>query len=131
MESTTTYLMRAADAASFEFMQSVPKRSTAFTKMTDAFQMLRDVIGSGGAYIPKAMLTEVLGVSRQRVDQIIDAGYIKTFVLHGKDYVTETDLRAYIEAAPRHGHEISLPKSKREALSRALALGKESSSSDK
>ena len=117
--------MRAASAETFQFMESVPKRSTAFTKMTDAFQMLRDVIGSGGAYIPKAMVQDVLDVSRQRVDQIIGAGYLATFTLHGKEYVTETDLKAYIEAAPRHGHEISLPKSKREALSRALAHGKE------
>ena len=113
-------------------MGDVPKRATPFTRMLASFQLLRDVIATKGLYIPTAFVKDILGVSRQRVDQLIRDGRLETIMLNDRHYVLETSLASYIQAGnDSRGLDITLPKDKREAWGRALKFGKEFSASDK
>lgn len=119
-------------AVELAFMNEVPKRATAFTRMLDSFQLLRDVIATKGLYIPAGFVKDILGVSKQRVHQLINDGRLETVQLNHMHYVTEKSLLEFITAEKKtRGPAIALAQTKREAWNRAMSYGKEFSSTDK
>lgn len=78
-----------------------------------------DMAKSRGGLLPSCAAQEVLGVSRQRVHQLIAAGQLESVKFHGILFVTGQSLRAVVnsqEPLGGRGH-------KRPSVWRAISIG--------
>jgi hypothetical protein len=115
--------MDGAPAAHFAFMADVPLDAKK-QKRVGLFTMLRAVFKEDGPYIPAGLVQELLGVSRQRVHQLIKDEKIKTVIVDGHHFVTEASLKAYLAESEERGH--NLPRNHRQAMKMAMSWSKSS-----
>jgi hypothetical protein len=78
----------------------IPKRER--TKWDELCEM-QAVVGEHGALVPPASAAEVLDVSKQRVDQLINKGALRAFEFFGKRWVCQSDLKGYVETGRKSG----------------------------
>ncbi len=110
----------------FPFLAETPRRSTVFSRAMDVIRSMQEAQSKHGTLIPAPVLTAILGVSKQRVHQIIAAGDLVSLDFHGRSYVTEASLKAYIQkAAKDEHHQVKMPKGNLDLLKRSFALTKE------
>lgn len=109
----------------FAFVADTPKRSTAFSRAMEAINDLKEVASEHGTLIPAPMLQAILGVSQQRVAQMLTEGKFHVFKFHGKNYVTEESLKHFVQSIKSDDNRVSLPNGKIELLKRSLAMAKD------
>lgn len=109
----------------FGFLESTPKRSTPFTRVMDAIRELTAATEKHGALIPAAFLEQILGVSKQRVHQILNEDKLVVLTFMGKNYVTEDSLVSYVKTINTDDKRVNLPKGRVETFKRAMAYSKE------
>lgn len=110
----------------FPFLATTPRRSTVFSRAMDVIRSMQEAQSEHGTLIPAPVLTAILGVSKQRVHQIIAAGGLVSLDFHGRAYVTEASLKAYIQkAALDEHHQVKMPKGNLDLLKRSFALTKD------
>ena len=76
------------DASEFPFVASLPKREKSRRmQMMEVLGILEERTKERGPVIPQTLAAELLGVSRQRVGQLMEEGRIESFLLNGTRFV--------------------------------------------
>lgn len=120
--------MFEATAHEFSFVNELPKREKSrWAKLWEQFQRASDSAAQHGIILPQAAAAQLLGVSRQRVFQLVEEGRLQTVELAGCRYVTESSIRAFAEAERRSGVHLNTPTTVTECAKRAVAAGREAS----
>jgi hypothetical protein len=86
----------------FAFMDGLPKREKNHRmKLLDVLTELEARAKSKGPVVPQSLAAEIIGVSRQRVGALIEAGRIEAFTLNGSRFVFVRSLHDFLKAGPR------------------------------
>jgi len=88
--------------------------------------LLKAMVASKGLYVPVALTAEILGVSVQRVHDIVRQGYLEKVFVHELTFITEASLIQYVHTERRNGRPPSLPKTLPEMAKMAAKFGRES-----
>jgi hypothetical protein len=96
----------AAGNPEFSFVESLPQAiaAEARTAMEAFKQVMADYEGAQkdhGLLVPITTVAESLGVTSQRVAELLDAGRMHGVVVTGRRWVVASSVVAYIQAGPR------------------------------
>lgn len=118
--------MFEAQALDFPFVATLPKtEKTRVVKLWDHFRELKHIVAEKGMIIPQHLAAELLGVSKQRVNELVDAGRFEVVMVGGVRYVTEDSVVRFAKEERKAGRPFKVPRTAREMwkASRAAAPG--------
>ena len=102
-------------ASEFPFVEGLPKREKSkLAKIMDLFNEARALSDVKGMLVPMAFAAKIVGVSRQRIDELCQKGQLERFYLGQQPFVTEASLIAWGQSERKAGRPLKLPESKRE-----------------
>lgn len=115
-----------AQPLEFPFVERMPKREKSkFVRAWDAFKELSRVTEEKGMLIPQSFAAKVLGVSRQRVWDLVQADRLETVEVNGVTWVTENSVIAYAQSERKAGRPHNVPETVSAAVKRAVEGGRE------
>jgi hypothetical protein len=98
-----------AATADFPFVQELPKRERSkLATLWDLLNEARVATQEHGTPIPVGFAAELLGVSKQRVSQLLDQGKLTTVMLNDQRFVGENSLVAWAKSERIVGRPPSL-----------------------
>lgn len=107
--------MFEADVAEFPFTSELPKRQrTRLQSLWDQLSEIRAVVESKGMLIPASMAAKVLGVSRQRVHDLIKEGRLENVEMNGHNFITEASVVDYAKSERKAGRPVKGVQTARE-----------------
>lgn len=99
--------MFTAAAIDFPFVAELPKRKQSrVLKAWDLIEAMRAVPDEKGLLIPMRIAAKVLGVSTQRVSQLVDAGKLEAVVIDEHPLVTEQSLIEWAKSEKKAGRPL-------------------------
>lgn len=99
-----------AEVKEFPFVEQLPKSEKGrVRKAWDALVELRAAYKEHGLLVPVRLVPQMLNVSRQRVDQIINAGHLKEVRPAGTRFITEASLKAFADLDRGCGYRYADP----------------------
>lgn len=111
----------------FPFVQEMPKREKSkLGKLWDEFRKLQAVARERGAFVPPGIAATLLGVSHQRVGELVKLGRFEAVYIDGRTFILEQSIIDYAESERKSGRPWPGPKSYSEAAKLALKGGRES-----
>jgi hypothetical protein len=116
-----------SEAISFEFpfVESLPKREKSkLRKVWDELEALRQVSAEKGQLLPVQFVVQLVGVSAQRVHQLMAAGTLERVEVNGRPFVTESSVLAWCKTERKAGRPPKVPTNDREAAAAAWEYGK-------
>lgn len=103
----------------FPFVQELPKRERSkLANLWETLKELRVAFHAHGSVVPQVFAAELLGVSRQRVHQMLESGQLESVTVRGLRYVTEDSLVARAQAEKNTGGRPKAP-----SLKTCIAVG--------
>jgi hypothetical protein len=112
-----------AQAAQFEFLDDLPQASRSMSVL-DVLKMIDDRCREKGPVVSQSVAARILGVTRERVRQLIAKGALESFSMEGTEWVHTRSLeRRLVEREPK--------PSMREAFMRGWLTGKAIAQSSK
>lgn len=97
------------NVAEFPFVERLPKREKSrFALVWEHFQALRRVIDEKGIPIQQLYAAKLLGVSRQRVSDLLADGGLQAVEVGGVRYVTESSLVSYAQSERKAGRPVKV-----------------------
>lgn len=113
--------------ADFPFVQDLPKREKSkLATLWDQFQAFRKASAEHGSLLPQNFAAELLGVSRQRIHQLIEEGKLQVVCVHTSRFITEGSLVDLAKSERKAGRPFKLPETTKEmwSASRRAATAK-------
>lgn len=108
----------------FPFVAELPKRDAKKVKtLWEEFKDLSAIARERGAFVPTGVAAALLGVSKQRVSELIKLGRFEVVSIHGRNFVMEDSIVAFAESERAAGRPWPGPKSVKEAADIALKVG--------
>lgn len=96
--------MFEATAIELPFMADLPKREKSRLQVANAMlNEIKRVTNDHGVMVPLMLAAHVLGVSKQRIIQLMDAGILMRVEVENYVYVTENSLVAYAKSERKAG----------------------------
>jgi hypothetical protein len=96
-----------AEIAEFPFVGELPKREKS--RLARLWEAVREVTAAQeehGPVLNQLTVAMILGVSRQRVCQLIDAGSLQSIAVTGNRLVTLRSLEDYCKTDRKTGHHL-------------------------
>jgi hypothetical protein len=88
----------------FPFVAELPKREVKKVRNRwEELLLIADLVREKGLPVTQRMTAEILGVSKQRVAQIIADGRLETMTYGGVVYVTQSSLTFFAQQLRKHG----------------------------
>jgi hypothetical protein len=95
----------------FPFVAELPKREKSkLAKVWDTFQELRAATAEHGSLVPTVMAANILGVSRQRVMQLVVDGKLISVCIHGQPFIGEKSLVEHARSERKTGRPFKIPE---------------------
>lgn len=112
--------------AEFPFAAALPKREKSkLVKLMDLVAEMKAIQATEGTLLPLRFAAKVIGVSRQRVDELVQVGTIRRFDVDGHSFVTENSVVDFCKSERKSGRPFKAPTWKESLkLSRELLKGK-------
>lgn len=115
--------MFEATVSEFPFVAELPKREKSkLQNLWDHFKEVQAITEKKGTIVPPVLAAELLGVSKQRVYDLIKEGRFDVVTLRGQMFITETDLLAYAQSERKAGRPAG-PTTYRECVKIAVGAG--------
>lgn len=115
--------MFKAEVLEMPFVQDLPKREKSkLENVWEAFEEISRVVSEKGMLIPQTFAATLLGISRQRVNELVDLGGLESHVVNGVRFVTENSVVAYAQRERKAGRPHNLPVTMKESLKRSRQL---------
>lgn len=90
--------------AEFPFVESLPKREKSrVATLWDRFQEVKALTEVHGMLVPCQLAANLLGVSHQRVCQLMEAGKLERVDFGGHPFVTENSLHEHARSERKNG----------------------------
>jgi len=104
-----------AITADFPFVQELPKREKSkLASVWEQFQAFQKAVAEHGALLPQGFAAELLGVSPQRVNQLIELGRLQVVSVHTSRLVTESSLIELAKTERKAGRPFKVPQTTKE-----------------
>lgn len=125
--------MAQIEAIEFPFVNGLPKREKSrFMTFWDRYCQFVKLSEDKGRLVPAGIAGKILGVSKQRVYDLIKNGSVEAVQFEGHHYLTENSLIAYAKTERKAGRPVKLADdAEREGdlkaswrLARSFATGK-------
>lgn len=118
--------MFEADALEFPFVAGMPKREKSrLAKCWDMLKRMNALQATEGSMIPLIMAAKCLGVSRTRIDQLIQEGRLNRFEIDGHVFVSENSMVEFAKLERKWGRPVKVPTTNSEIWKAALETGRE------
>lgn len=112
--------MFEASVNEFPFVAELPKREKSrLQQLWERFQEIKAIQDRKGTIVPPIVASELLGISRQRVHELMNEGRFERVEWRGQAFVTERDLLAYAESERKGGRPCG-PSNMREVVKVAV-----------
>jgi len=99
--------MFEAALTEFPFVADLPKRERSKVgKLWDTFRELSRTLDAKGNVVPQGFAADLLGVSPQRVGQLLDAGKLEPVTVGGRRFVTEASILAHAATERKTGRPV-------------------------
>ena len=109
----------------FPFAATLPVREKSeLAQLWEELRDLREASKERGVAIPIGSAAVLLGISNQRVHQLIADGRFTPVELHGKNYICEDDIEAYAKSERVGGRPVAFPETVGGMWKRSVAAGK-------
>lgn len=105
--------MFEADAIEFPFLADVPKAPSKLQRVLEVSKKLSKAIDVHGDLVPRDIVAKVVGISRQRVHQLVEEGKITQVDIDGYLFVTQASLVEWVKEERKGGRP---PKIRGETL---------------
>jgi hypothetical protein len=103
--------MNVGATLDFPFVQQLPKREKSrLCNLWDELRELRSLIAEHGALVPQPFAAELLGISHQRVQQLIASGKLIAVPVHTSRFVTENSIVTLAKSERKTGRPFNIPK---------------------
>lgn len=117
--------MFEAQTMDFPFVEEMPKRERSkVATLWDRFNELRAITEEKGMLLPVPFCASLLGISGQRVHQLIEAGKMERVQVDQAVFVTEKSLIEWARAEHKTGRPVKVPQTFKEALGVAREMTK-------
>jgi hypothetical protein len=115
-----------AEALQFGFVDQIdgPAKTGAIAEFRERVRDLQVLQQRVGGILPQTFAAGILGLTRQRVWQLIESGDLETVTMRGKPYVTMRSLVDFGERERKSGRPLKEP-TLREIAKAAVEIGKE------
>lgn len=120
MEAVCELPLGVSWPAASEDLSALP-RNERVSRVCDAIRAMTD---QRGVLLPVPLVHELLGVSAQRVGQILEQGHLERVKIHGRDYIPEDSLVHYVNTERKNGRPFKMP-GKLDLAKRAYRAAKE------
>lgn len=88
----------------FPFVAELPKREKSRLQLFwDRFKEVQALVDRKGTIVPPVVAAELLGISRQRVHELMQGGRLERVEWRGQVFVTEHDLVEFASAERKSG----------------------------
>lgn len=88
----------------FPFVSELPKREKSRLQLFwDRFREVQALVERKGTIVPPVVAAELLGISRQRVHELMQGGRLERIEWRGQVFVTEHDLVEFAVAERKAG----------------------------
>lgn len=113
-------LVNVAEVSEFPFVGELPKREKSKVgKLWDRLQEASRVVEERGMFVPQSIVAKLLGVSRQRVHQIVQDGRLETVDVCGERFILEDSLVEFCKLERKAGRPFNTPVTAKECWQRA------------
>lgn len=110
----------------FPFVEGMPKRERSrLQKFWDLLGEIKQMREQHGQLIPPELAAKLIGVSQQRVDQLMGAGKLMRLEIDGRPFVGENSLVEFARSERKAGRPPKLPETKVGAAKFAFKCAKE------
>jgi hypothetical protein len=118
--------MNDVDVMDFPFVAELPKREkAAFVSQWELFRELAAKAKFTGVLVPPGFAAAVLGVSRQRVWELIQGERLEVVLVGEHRFISERSLVDYAQSERKAGRPAQLPEGAREMWKRSVKAAKE------
>jgi excisionase family DNA binding protein len=112
--------MQVAEVSEFPFVATLPKREKSkVAKLWDSFQEAGRIAEERGMFVAPFVVAKLLGVSKQRVHQLIESGRLETVDVCGHRCVLEDSLVEFCKTERKSGVHLDIPTTAGECWQRA------------
>lgn len=88
----------------FPFVAELPKREKSRLQLFwDRFKEVQALVAEKGTIVPPVVAAELLGISRQRVHELMQDGRLERVEWRGQVFITEHDLVEFASAERKAG----------------------------
>lgn len=95
----------------FPFVAALPKAErTEHQKLREHLADIKNIIQQRGMIMPARFAASLLGVSRQRVHELIHDHTLEVVDFDGRSYVTESSVVAFAQSERKAGRPLKTPK---------------------
>jgi predicted XRE-type DNA-binding protein len=92
------------EIADFPFVKDLPKREKSkVAKIMDVIQELEAVTKEKGPVIPQALIADVLQISKQRVNDLLNEGRMEFYTINGVRFVFSSSFREFAKQERKPG----------------------------
>jgi hypothetical protein len=117
--------MLEAQTMDFPFVEELPKRERSkLGTLWDRFNELRAITEEKGMLLPVPFCASLLGISGQRVHQLIEAGKMERVDVDQAVFVTEKSLIEWARGEHKAGRPLKVPQTFKEGLAVAREMRK-------
>jgi hypothetical protein len=115
-----------AEQFDMPFVNDLPKREKSrWVRVMESFQEAKKITDEKGMLVPVALAAKIGGVSKQRIDQLCDAGALERVYLDGHPFIPENSLLAWAQSERKSGRPFKDP-TLREMVTISADVAKES-----
>lgn len=95
----------------FPFVETMPKRERSKVRtLWDRMIEVHEISKTHGQHWPVHVAAEALGISRQRIHQLINDGRFTPLVVNGRNYISMASIQAYAESERSMGRGVKPSK---------------------
>lgn len=93
-----------ATVAEFPFVATLPKREKSrLQTFWEQFEVMKAAMDAHGSLVPATFAARLLGVSKQRVHQLTEAGKLQCIEVNGHSFITEDSMVALAKSERKAG----------------------------
>lgn len=101
--------MFEAEALEFPAFADLPKREKSkVAHVWDTFRELSRVTEEKGMLVPQTFVAKLLGISTQRVHQLVAEGRFETYEMNGIPLITENSIVAFAKLERKSGRPLKV-----------------------
>ena len=105
--------MHEAAVTEFPFVEVLPKREKSkLARLWDQFHEVRAAVKAHGAVFPQNYAAALLGVSPQRIHQLVNEGRLVTVQIGARPFVTEQAIIDFAKSERANGVHLVVPSSR-------------------
>ena len=122
-------MMFESSTMELPFMADVPKRVTSSKSKMEiaicAVREMKQLVEKHGMLIPSIIASEVLGVSKTRVYELLKTGQLTPVRYGNYTYVTEDSLITFAKTERKAGRPPKMPETLNDTVAAAIRIGKD------